>query len=114
MIRLYTDENVEGPIVRQLRARGVDVVRAVDDGYAGKADRLVLDRAGDLGRIAFARDDDFLREATRRQQIGQRFAGVIYARKERVSIGQCVADLELLALAGDPEDFATRVYYLPL
>jgi hypothetical protein len=32
----------------------------------------------------------------------------------RVTIGQCIGDLEILATAGEPEDFVSRVYYLPL
>jgi len=40
--------------------------------------------------------------------------GVVYARKTQVSIGQCVADGELLTRAGAPDDFANRVYFLPV
>jgi len=32
----------------------------------------------------------------------------------RVTIGKCIADLELLTQAETPEDFANRVEYLPL
>jgi hypothetical protein len=32
--------------------------------------------------------------------------GVIYAHQLDVTIGQCVLDLELLATAGEPRDFA--------
>jgi hypothetical protein len=32
----------------------------------------------------------------------------------RVTIGMCVRDLELIATAGNPEDLANRVEYLPL
>ena len=114
MIGFYLDENVEGQIVRGLRARGVDVLTAEEDGHDATPDSLVLDRAGELGRVAFSRDQDFLREATRRQQAGERFVGVVYAHKTQVSIGQCVADGELLAQAGAPDDFANRVYFLPI
>jgi hypothetical protein len=60
------------------------------------------------------RDDDFLREATRRQRAGEHFAGVVYAHPMRVSIGQCIHDLELIASVCTPEEFANRVEYLPL
>jgi hypothetical protein len=49
-----------------------------------------------------------------RQERGVPFTGVIYAHQLKVTIGQCVRDLELLAQAGAPEDFANRVQYLPL
>lgn len=62
----------------------------------------------------FTRDTDFLIESARRQSAGTAFAGVIYAHQLRVSIGACVDDLELLALACEPADFADRVQYLPI
>ena len=114
VIALYMDENVEGQIVRGLRRRGIDILTVEADGWGKRLDPDVLDRAGELGRVAFSRDEDFLREAVRRQRAGERFLGVIYAHKLRVSLGRCIEDLELLAQAGFPEDFANRVYYLPL
>lgn len=114
MIRLYADENVEGAIIQGLRKRGVDILAADEDGFRHTDDPLVLDRAGELSRVAFSRDKDFLREANRRQAVGERFMGVIYARKFFVSIGQCVNDLEMLAVVGNPEDFENAVWYLPL
>ena len=114
MITLYMDENVEGQIVHGLRIRGIDVLTAEEDGYRQTPDPRVLDRATALGRITFSRDDDFLREATRRQRAGESFGGVIYAHKLYVSLGECIADLEYLAFVGDMADFTDRVYFLPL
>jgi hypothetical protein len=114
MIALYMDENVEGQIVRGLRARGVDVLTAEEDGYRETADTDLLNRATALNRVAFSRDDDFLREATTRHRAGESFGGVIYAHKLYVSLGECIADLEYLAVVGDAADFTDRVYFLPL
>jgi hypothetical protein len=114
MIVLYMDENVEEQIVRGLRARGVGVLTAEEDGYRETPDPEVLDRATALNRVIFSRDEDFLREATRRQRAGERFGGAIYAHKLHVSLGKCIADLEYLAVAGEMEDFTDRVYFLPL
>ena len=71
-------------------------------------------RATRLGRTIFTQDEDFLAEATSRQRHGEPFAGVIYAHQLRVSIGQCVQDLELIAKCLEPEDFIGRVQHLPL
>jgi uncharacterized protein with PIN domain len=114
MVRLYMDENVEGQITRGLRERGIDVLTAEEDGRNETPDLEILDRANTLGRVVFSRDQDFLREASRRQRISERFAGVIYAHKQKVSIGVCITDLEYLAQAGSPEDFMDKVYFLPL
>jgi hypothetical protein len=114
MIAFYADENVEGAIVRELRGRGVDIVTAEEDGYAHTADRLILDRASELGRVVFSRDQDFLRDAKRRQAIGLGFAGVVFARKRIVSIGECIYNLEVMAVAGMAGDFEDTVWFLPL
>ena len=50
----------------------------------------------------------------RRQQAGEHFAGIVYAHQLRVTIGQCVNDLELLAGVCDPQELADRVHFLPL
>ena len=114
MIRLYMDENVKGAITRGLQGRGVDVQTAQGDILPGTPDPQVLDRATELGRVLFSQDKDLLREAVRRQRSGEYFNGVIYAAQIEVSVGQCIDDLELLALAGGPEEFINQVRYLPL
>jgi predicted nuclease of predicted toxin-antitoxin system len=114
MIRLYMDENVHGAITRGIRQRGADVVTVQEDGFGGRDDPEVLDRATSLGRLLFSQDEDLLAEAAHRQRNGILFAGVVFAAQEEVTIGQCVRDLELIAFAGTPEEFSDRVHYLPL
>ena len=111
---LYLDHNVPRAIGLELRRRGVDVLTALEDGTSEEDDPAILDRAGELGRVLFTRDDDLLREATRRQRRGIAFSGVIYAHQLRVTIGACIRDLEIIAKAGEPEDLAGRVQFLPL
>ena len=114
MIRLYRDENVIGAITRGLRQRGVDLLTVQEDGRAGITDPEVLDRAIELERTLFTHDDDFLREAALRLTAQQKFVGIVYAHQDRISIGQCVDQLEFISQAGNPEDFVNRVEYLPL
>jgi predicted nuclease of predicted toxin-antitoxin system len=113
-IALYIDVHVHQAITRGLRLRGVDVLTAQEDGARRLADSDLLDRATALNRVLFTQDDDLLREATQRQQTGKSFAGVIYAHQIKVSIGQCIKDLEFLAQVSDPADFMNKVEYLPL
>jgi predicted nuclease of predicted toxin-antitoxin system len=108
------DVHVPLAITEALRVRGADVLTAQQDDARQLADDELLDRAGSLGRVLFTRDVDLLAEATRRQREGIAFAGVIFAHQLQVTIGQCVRDLELIAGAGEPEDLANRVCYLPL
>lgn len=113
-LKLYMDHNVRREITDGLRRRGIDVLTAFEDGTDRLSDPELLDRATALGRVLFSRDDDLIREATRRQQCGEFFAGVIYAHQLRVSIGQCVKELELIAQLEGPEDYENRLQRLPL
>lgn len=74
----------------------------------------LLDRATRLGRLLFTQDDDLLAEGARRQQMGMAFSGVVDGHQLRVSIGQCVSDLELLATLVAVEEVMNRVIFLPL
>ncbi len=113
-LSLYMDENVHRAITLGLRLRQVNVLTAQEDGRSGFSDPDLLDRATELNRIMFSQDTDLLAEAQLRQKEGTEFAGVVYAHQRQVLIGQCVHDLELIAQAGNPEDFTNRVQYLPL
>jgi hypothetical protein len=113
-VRLYMDHHVPGAITAALRERGADVLTAHEDGAAELSDDILLQRASALGRALFSRDHDLLREASLLQRAGAAFSGVIYAHQLRLSIGACVEDLALIARAGDAEDVADRVTFLPL
>jgi hypothetical protein len=113
-VKLYMDVHVRRAITVGLRLRGVNVLTAQDDGAAELDDPPLLDRATALGRVLFSQDDDLLREAARRQQTGETFAGVIYGHQLNVTIGRCIDDLELIANVTEPEEWANKVVYLPL
>lgn len=108
------DEHVPYAITEELRLRGIDVLTVQEDNRRQTDDDILIDRATELGRLLFSADPDMLRHATRRQRTGSAFSGVIHADFSEVSIGQCVRDLELICGAGSEEEFAGRVYYLPL
>jgi predicted nuclease of predicted toxin-antitoxin system len=113
-LALYMDHHVPRAITVGLRLRGVEVITAYEDGSSELEDIALLDRAIALGRVLFTRDDDLLAEATRRQRESIPFCGVVYAHQLRVSIGQCIADLDIIAKAGEPDDLMHRVQFLPL
>ena len=113
-VALYMDVHVPRAITRALRVKGIDVLTAQEDGTAQLEDGPLLDRAGTLERVLFSRDEDFFVEAGARQRRGGHFAGVIYAHQLRVTIGQCIADLELIAKACEPSELADCVWHLPL
>jgi len=108
------DVHVPAAITLALRQKDVDVLRAQEDGGGTLEDGPLLDRATLLDRVIFSQDQDMLAEAATRQRLGLAFAGVIYGHQLDVTIGQCIRDLEMIAKAGEPEDMAGRVEFLPM
>jgi hypothetical protein len=113
-LRLYMDVHVPAAVTAALQQKGVDVLRAQDDGAATLDDGPLLERSTSLGRVMFSQDRDMLAEASLRQRQGLAFAGVIYGHQLEVTVGQCIRDLEIIAKAGEQEDLAGRVEFLPL
>ncbi|HEX8130709.1 MAG TPA: DUF5615 family PIN-like protein [Pyrinomonadaceae bacterium] len=108
------DVHVRRAVTNGLRLRNVNVLTAQEDEAGEFDDPRLLSRATELGRILFTQDDDLLREARRRQQSGETFAGVIYGHQLNVSVGQCIDDLELIAQVSETDEWVNRLLYLPL
>lgn len=113
-VALYMDVQVNKSIGEGLRARGIDVLRAQDDGHEETPDRELLDHAASLGRVLVTFDKDFLVEAHRRQLENVRFCGIVFSRQNQVETGQWIAELEILATCLDAHDVADRVIDVPL
>lgn len=77
-------------------------------------DAALLDRTTALTRVLITQDDDFLAEASSRQKSGAPFGGVIFVHQLRMSIGECIHDLEIIAKVGEPEDLMNGIIFLPL
>ena len=108
------DHNVNGHVTSGLRARGIDVLTAFEDGASLWDDESLLERATLLGRLMYTYDDDMLEIAVRWQKAGREFAGVVFAQQISISIGQAINDLELIAAVLDPADVLNQIQFLPL
>ncbi len=113
-LALYMNEHVPNPITVGLRVRLVDVLTAQEDGRRNTADVVLLDRAKSLGRVMVSFDADMLREGTRRQHTAESFPGLMFVHPTRISIGECIRDLEIVAKASEPADLENQIIYLPL
>jgi hypothetical protein len=113
-VPLYFDVHVPSAIADGLRLRGVDVLRAQEDGTAELDDPPLLDRSTELERVLVTQDEDFLKEASRRQRAGEAFFGIVYAHQGYVTIGECVTDLEIIAKGSEPHEWIGHVEHLPL
>ena len=116
MLRLLIDENVHGDIVDGLRRRqpALDMVRVQDIGLRHTPDPIVLEWAAQEGCVVVSVDKKTLAvDAWDRVARGLPMPGVAILRI-LLSIGQAVNELELIACAGNPDDFRDQVVYLPL
>ena len=111
---MYLDVHVPRAVTVALRLRSIDVLTAQEDGAIEFDDDRLLERATELGRILVSQDADLLREASHRLRENAAFSGVIYAHQLRITIGQMVDDLELIAQATFHEEWQGRIEYLPL
>lgn len=113
-VPLYADVHIRGPVIRGLRSRGVDILTAREDGAERLSDSDLLDRATVLGRVLVTQDDDLFSIAASRLQDGKNFAGLVYSHQMRITIGQMIDDLELIAQVNEPAEMVNKIEYLPL
>lgn len=113
-VSLCFDVHVPLDLAEQLRARGVDVLRAQDDGRSISTDEDLLARATALGRVLDTQDEDLLAIAANWIDRNATFAGLVYVHQNRLSLGQRVRDLHLVSECYDPEDMKNRIEFLPL
>jgi hypothetical protein len=116
MLRLLADENFNGRILRALKRQvpDLDLVRVQDTRLSGADDSAVLQFAAEEKRVLLTHDQETLvGHAWQRVRSGTEMPGVVVAQTDH-PIGQVIADLELLLLAGQPEDTDQRILFLPL
>ena len=111
---LYTDHHVRGAVVKGLRRRGIDVLTTFEDEHAEASDEALLARATELRRIIFTQDDDFLAIADDWQLAKRHFSGVIYTHQHRTTVGQIIADVQLILEAATPDEMSNTVMFIPL
>ena len=90
------------------------IITAFEDNSHKLSDPRLLDRATELNRVLFTQDDDLLAEAAHRQRLEIPFSGVIYAHQMTVNIGQCIADLELIAQVENLAKIQNTVIFLQI
>jgi len=115
MLTLLIDENVSGDIVDGLRRRqpALDLVRVQDVNLRNRPDAEILAWAAQQARVVVSVDKKTLSvDAWDRVARGLPMPGVAFLLP-RLTIGQAINELELLALASDPPDMRDRVIYLP-
>ena len=82
------DVHVPRAVTNGLRLRGIDVLTAQEDGCAGLDNAALLKRATELNSILVSQDKYLLHEGGNLQVAQERFHGIVYAHRPKVSIGQ--------------------------
>ena len=75
---LYTDADVQGPVVRALQRAGWDVMRAIEALPEGTSDPAHFEHAITLGRVLVTNDEGQRKRARHWYTEGRAFPGVIW------------------------------------
>ena len=116
MLRLASDENFNGDIVRGLLLRlpEQNLVRVQDVGLERAIDPVVLAWAAENDRIVMTHDRATLSDfAYARVVAGEVMPGV-FVVNDRLPVGRAIEELVLVATCSDASDWVGRVLYLPL
>jgi hypothetical protein len=114
MIRLYMDEDsMRHRVVEALRARGVDVVTALDMGMTEVPDEEHLAWATMHERVLYSFNvGDFYHLHTVWLAQGRSHAGIILAPQQRYSVGDQMRRLLRLIAARSAEEMRDHVEFL--
>ena len=116
MLRLVTDENFNGDIVRGLLRRHpeLELVRVQDVGLMQTPDPDILEWAASQGRALLSHDVSTVPPAAyQRVGDGKPMPGVFIV-PDRMPIGQAIAELALAVQCLSPEECKDFVTYFPL
>jgi hypothetical protein len=116
MLRLVSDENFNGDIVRGLLRRHpkLDVVRVQDVGLRQTSDPDILDWSAKQVRVLLSHDVSTVPPAAyQRVNEGQPMPGV-FIMPDRMPIGQAIEEILFLSLDVDENEWANQVLFLPL
>lgn len=114
LMRLYFDEDAsEYAVIRNLRARGVDVTSAVEEGRNGFSDPEQLVFATEQGRVICTSNlGDFISLHTDSLSQGKPHAGIILIHQQRFSVGQQILRLLRLMETKSAEEMHNSIEFL--
>jgi predicted nuclease of predicted toxin-antitoxin system len=116
MLRLLSDENFNGDIVRGLflRQPDLDLLRVQDVGLRKVDDPAILDWAASNGRILLTHDRATMPDfAYERLSQGQQMSG-LFVINDRMPVRQVIDELLLLIDCSEQDEWKGIVLYLPL
>ena len=111
-MNFYADENIESAIIDGLRRRGITIQSVQEAGKSGLPDETQLQYAKSIGAILITRDTDFLILCEQWKQQGISFPGLLFIPSKRISIGDCIREIELLGCMLNSENMLNHIEFL--
>lgn len=116
MLRLLTDENFNGDIVRGLLLRqpDLDIIRVQDVGLHGAEDPDILAWAADNNRIVLTHDRATMADfAFQRAADSGKMPGV-FVLNDRFPVGLAIQEILLIVACTEQAEWSGLVVHLPL
>ena len=108
VLRFHFDESVPTAAATGLRQRGIDLTLPEEVGLLGASDSEQLEFAVSSNRVLVTEDSDFLALVKR----DAAHCGVAYCRHGRLSVGQLIRALELMAQCYEDDGMQGRIEFL--
>jgi hypothetical protein len=116
MVRLVSDENFNGAIVRGLLRRhpDLDLVRVQDVGLTATPDPDILDWAAGQGRVLLSHDVSTVPPAAYQGVSDGKPMSGVFLVPDRMPIGQAIDEILFLSLDTELDEWRDQVLFLPL
>ncbi|MFB2837970.1 DUF5615 family PIN-like protein [Floridanema evergladense] len=116
MLRLLSDENFNGDIVRGLflRQPKLDLLRVQDIGLAEVDDPTILKWAAENDRILLTHDRATMPDFAYQRLLQQEEMSGLFVINDRMSVRQAIDELLLLVNCSEQSEWKGFVLYLPL
>lgn len=92
-LKVLTDENISPRVVSFLREKGTDVIDTKEEGWHGKDDEYLLEKAFKDNRFILTHDSDFGMLAVKE---GKDYYGIIYLRLKIPKVSNIINVMEKL------------------
>jgi hypothetical protein len=113
-VKFYMDAHFPAPITRQLRRRQVQALVATEQKTNQIPDDELLELASSMGHVVVTFDILFRVMAEDWIRQGRDFAGLVWVDSRRVTFGQAIEALELIAKVYEPSEMKNQVKFIPL
>lgn len=116
MLRLVSDADVHGHVIRGVRARnpGIDLIRVQEAGLRTAADPDILDWAASAQRIVITQDHSTMIGYARDRVLAGLPLPGLFVLRHRTTIGDAIDALLLVDHCSEPDEWLNRIEFLPL